>query len=319
MARYQIMRSGYAYGVSIHPNRIPQEYINYQGVNGNVIYQYPIKSFIDGTEVELQTLSYPNNWGRQKFIVTSDCRYVPTSSVSLMKNMANNQGGSVSSSSQPNTSNTQTGNTGYNTGVAGGMGIPNSNVGNPWASIPKTNQPTPEKTDLNTIKTESASGISTTQKVGGVIGLAGGLYYSYYHKKGVWSYIGYGLLFGFIGQVGGLIISRIWAPGKSSNETDSKTPTGSGSGSTVVDKMVSLAQKMSGKIPTETDKQNFLNKYNALLPQEQSAINDYLTGALKIDYSGDGQKALADSFLLQNQLITKYGEGTLKKAISALS
>lgn len=45
-------------------------------------------------------------------------------------------------------------------------------------------------------------------KIGGLVGTLAGLYYANKKGSGVWGYIGYAILFGFGGQVGGAILDE---------------------------------------------------------------------------------------------------------------
>ena len=51
-------------------------------------------------------------------------------------------------------------------------------------------------------------GMGKAGRIGGLVGTLGGLYYANKKGSGVWGYIGYAILFGFGGQIGGTILDE---------------------------------------------------------------------------------------------------------------
>ncbi len=173
-------------------------------------------------------------------------------------------------------------------------------------------QPSPKTSPKNDAAISKSlfdtSGISTQQKVGGVLGLAGGLYYAYRTGKGVWGYLGYAILFSIIGQFGGAAIAKMGSsktiPPSAPEETN-----GTPAFEDAYLKMKNIAIASGAPVP---EKPVVLSRYNSFSEIEKTAFSEY-TNAIALLDARDTPTFISGKAAEFNAIKTKYGETVATK------
>ena len=177
-------------------------------------------------------------------------------------------------------------------------------------------KPVSETDKPSAFKALDTKGISKWQMAGGVIGFGGGLYYANKKQKGVWGYIGFGILFSVAGQILGVIVSKSLTTKITTPNTDASSTPPSDKSTTDFEntflKMKNIAIQLSNPAP---DHAVAIAKWNSFSPIEKTVFMEFIDAISLLD-GRDTTNFITGSERVAQSLKAKYGDAVVRKVIS---